>query len=249
MTNQPLAPGSTIGIFGGGQLGRMLSIAAANLGFRTHIYCDQKDQPAAQLANQTTVAPYDDMPALEKFAALIDVATFEFENIPTEALEYIASHTRLAPAPNSLKATRDRLVEKQFIERLGIPVAPFVDIEPNKGWDHAEIKAISDKINFPAILKTRRFGYDGKGQTKLNAPDELASAIAKLDNTPAILEQMINFERELSIIATRSHNGDIAFYDLTENVHEHGILRHINSARQRRPKHHYNRPDIRQSHC
>ena len=200
MTNQPLAPGSTIGIFGGGQLGRMLSIAAANLGFRTHIYCDQKDQPAAQSANHTTVAPYDDIPALEKFAALIDVATFEFENIPTEALEYIASHTRLAPAPNSLKATRDRLVEKQFIERLGIPVAPFKDIKTD---GEPDLDEITKAIKFPAILKTRRFGYDGKGQTKLNSPDELASAIAKLGNTPAILEQMINFERELSTIATR----------------------------------------------
>ena len=221
MGKEPLAPGATIGILGGGQLGRMLCVASANLGFNTHIFCDQKNQPAEQLATRTTIAPYDDLDALKAFSNDVDVATFEFENIPTEALEYISSHTRLAPGSNALKATRDRLVEKEFIQSLGIPVAPFIDIKPGVEPDFDEI---ANKIKYPAILKTRRFGYDGKGQIKCENAGDLANAIQAFNGAPAILEEMIRFERELSTIATREENGKIQFYDLTENVHEGGIL-------------------------
>jgi len=221
MSNKPLAPGATIGILGGGQLGRMLATASASLGFRTHIFCDQENEPAAEVATRTTIAPYDDLEALRTFSNDIDVATFEFENIPTEALEYISSHTRLAPGANSLKATRDRLVEKEFIQGLGIPVAPFIDIEPGAEPDFDEI---ANKIKYPAILKTRRFGYDGKGQIKCENAGDLANAIQAFNGTPAILEEMIHYERELSIIATREQSGNIQFYDLTENVHTGGIL-------------------------
>ena len=198
MSHTPLRPGSTIGILGGGQLGRMLAMAAANLGFRSHIFCDTQGQPACQVASRTTVASYDDRDALNRFSADIDVATFEFENIPTEALEFIATHTRLAPNADALKATRDRLVEKEFIKGLGIPVAPFLDIEPGVPPDLDEIARI---IKFPALLKTRRFGYDGKGQIKLDKPAELTDALVQMNHAPAIIEEMIAFERELSIIA------------------------------------------------
>lgn len=221
MTVSPLHPGSTIGILGGGQLGRMLAMAAAEIGFRSHIFCDADGQPASQVATRMTIAPYDDKSALKAFAADIDIATFEFENIPAEALEFISTHTRLAPNANALKATRDRLVEKNFIAGLGVPVAPFIDIVPGKP---ADLKEISSKIKFPALLKTRRFGYDGKGQIKLDALDEVPAALDRLNARPAIIEEMIPFERELSIIGVRDREGTIHFYDLTENNHDGGIL-------------------------
>ena len=228
MVDLPLPPGSTIGIFGGGQLGRMLAMAAADLGFVSHIYCDAEGSCASQVAARTTVAGYDDLAALRSFASAIDVATFEFENIPTEALEFISSHTRLAPGANTLKATRDRLVEKEFIEGLGIAVAPFVDIDllgSHNPDPDTDFDKISNRIRFPALLKSRRFGYDGKGQIRVSSIDELRAAVDDLGNTPSIIEEIISFECELSVIAVRDGAGAMLFYDLTENNHEGGILR------------------------
>ncbi len=241
MADLPLKPGSTIGIFGGGQLGRMLAMAAAELGFATHIYCDHDGSPASQVATRTSVAAYDDMAALERFAGSIDVASFEFENIPTEALEFISAHTRLAPGANTLDTTRDRLVEKEFVAGLGIPVAPFVNIGEELDLDLDEI---GDKIRFPALMKSRRFGYDGKGQVRVVSPGEIHAAWESLDRAASILEEIIPFEREFSTVAVRDDGGEMLFYDLTENDHEGGILRRAQVPAAAPPEIHEKARDI-----
>jgi 5-(carboxyamino)imidazole ribonucleotide synthase len=215
-----LGPGSVIGILGGGQLGRMLSVAAARLGFRSHIFEPGSNPPAGHVADKVTTAGYDDIQALTRFAQSVDVITFEFENIPTAALDILQTHTPIRPGREALRISQDRLSEKEFLQGLGLQTAPFADIS-----DLAGLTAALKRIGTPAILKTRRLGYDGKGQVRLNHTDEAASALTGMNGAPAILEGFIKFSFEVSVIAARGLEGDIACFDPGENVHQNGILR------------------------
>jgi 5-(carboxyamino)imidazole ribonucleotide synthase len=213
-----LPTGSTIGILGGGQLGRMLSVAASRLGYKTHIY-EPGAAPAGDVAAKVTQGSYDDLDALAAFAASVDLITYEFENIPADALDVLSDTTPLYPSRRALEVSQDRLTEKTFLTGIGLTTAPFAPV------DSAEdlAKAIA-QIGTPAILKTRRFGYDGKGQARILSPDDADRAFADMAGAPAILEGFIDFNREISVIAARGRDGAIACYDPGENVHEHGIL-------------------------
>lgn len=215
----PLPLGGTIGILGGGQLGRMLSVAASRLGFKTHIFEPGANPPAADVAHALTTAAYDDHAALTAFAQTCDIVTFEFENIPTAALDVIEAHATIRPGREALRISQDRLTEKTFLQELGLQVAPFADIP-----DAAAMDAAMQSIGGPSILKTRRFGYDGKGQARLRNPDDAASALADMNGAPAILEGFVDFTHEVSVIAARSPQGDVACFDPGENVHRDGIL-------------------------
>jgi 5-(carboxyamino)imidazole ribonucleotide synthase len=214
-----LPPGSTIGILGGGQLGRMLALAAAELGFRTHIYCPEKDSPAFDVAARHTVAAYADAAELERFARAVDAVTLEFENVPVESLRLCERFADVAPGPAALEITQDRLAEKNYMNRLGIATAPFADVASREDLAEA-LRA----IGCPAILKTRRFGYDGKGQVRINRPGDADEAWAAMEGQPCILEGFVRFEREVSVIATRTRTGGFAPFDVTENEHRHHIL-------------------------
>ena len=216
---EALKTGATIGILGGGQLGRMLSVAAARLGFRTHIFEPGANPPAGDVAHALTTAGYDDVDALTAFAKSVDIVTFEFENIPTDALDVIENITPIRPNREALRTSQDRLVEKQFLEGLGLTVAPFADIA-----NAADLDAAMTTIGAPSILKTRRFGYDGKGQSRLRSADDAAGALADMAGNPAVLEGFVNFTAEVSVIAARSPSGEVACFDPGENVHRDGIL-------------------------
>jgi 5-(carboxyamino)imidazole ribonucleotide synthase len=218
MTN-PLPTGATIGILGGGQLGRMLSAAASRLGLRTHIFEPGANPPAADVAHAVTTAGYDDAAALTAFAQSVDLVTYEFENIPTQALDIIEAITPIHPNRRALCTSQDRLVEKEFLQSIGLTVAPFADVT-----DAASLDAAIAEISTPAILKTRRFGYDGKGQSRLMSANDAASAIADMAGAPAVLEGFVDFTVEISIIAARNPQGEVACYDPGENVHRNGIL-------------------------
>ncbi|MCG7519409.1 5-(carboxyamino)imidazole ribonucleotide synthase [Ruegeria sp. Ofav3-42] len=218
MTNM-LAPGARIGILGGGQLGRMLSVAASRLGFATHIFEPGANPPAGQVADRVTTAAYDDEHALKAFAESVDVITYEFENIPTEALDLLEAHRPIRPGREALRVSQDRLTEKNFLAGLGLKTAPFADIS-----DLDSLKAAIDQIGTPAILKTRRFGYDGKGQARLRSPEDAEAALADMAGAPAILEGFVTFSHEVSVIAARGLDGQVACFDPGENVHRDGIL-------------------------
>ncbi len=216
---EALKTGATIGILGGGQLGRMLAVAAARLGFRTHIFEPGANPPAGDVAHTLTTAGYDDVDALTAFAKSVDIVTFEFENIPTDALDVIENIAPIRPNREALRTSQDRLVEKQFLEGLGLTVAPFADIA-----NAADLEAAITTIGAPSILKTRRFGYDGKGQSRLRSADDAAGALADMAGNPAVLEGFVNFTAEVSVIAARSPSGEVACFDPGENVHRDGIL-------------------------
>ena len=215
-----LAPGAVIGILGGGQLGRMLALAAARLGLRCHIYEPGPDCPASQVAWRTTTAPYEDAGALRAFAASVDVVTYEFENVPAEALDLIEAEVPIRPGRRALAVSQDRLAEKEFLSSLGLATAPFANVETA-----ADLDAALARIGTPAILKTRRLGYDGKGQARIVAQNDAPAALAAMQGAPAILEGFVTFAREVSVIAARGLDGSVAAYDPGENVHEDGILR------------------------
>ncbi|MHA7875013.1 5-(carboxyamino)imidazole ribonucleotide synthase [Roseivivax sp.] len=220
MSDTPLPQGATIGILGGGQLGRMLSVAAARLGLKTHVYEPGAEPPAAHVAHRLTTAPYEDAAALTAFAESVDVITYEFENVPTEALDRLGALKPIRPGREALRVSQDRLVEKQFLADLGLAVAPFADVA---GPD--DLPAALEAAGTPGILKTRRFGYDGKGQARISAPEEAEAALAELNGAPAILEGFVDFSREVSVIAARGIDGEVACFDPGENLHEGGILR------------------------
>jgi 5-(carboxyamino)imidazole ribonucleotide synthase len=220
-----LSPGATIGILGGGQLGRMLAMAALKLGLRTHIFAPEAAAPAYDAAAGRTVAAFDDEPALARFAEAVDVATFEFENVPTTTVEFLAGRVAVRPGVRALALTQDRLTEKTFLRDLGLKTAPFVRVE-DAG---ALVRAVAE-LGRPAILKTRRFGYDGKGQSLIREGSNVAAVHRTLGTAPMILEGFVSFEREVSVVAARSLEGEIVAYDLCENEHEHHIL-----ARTRAP--------------
>ncbi len=210
----------TIGIIGGGQLGRMLAMAAARLNFRTIVLEPQADCPAAQVANEQIVAAYDDAPALAELAKRSDVVTYEFENVPVSAAGELASQVAVYPPPKALEMAQDRLTEKQFINGCGIPTALFHAVDSQADLE----KALAD-FGGQGVLKTRRLGYDGKGQRVYrSAADSAEGGYAALGNVPLILESFVSFEREISIIAARGSDGTIACYDPAENIHRNGIL-------------------------
>ncbi len=229
--NEPLAPGAVIGILGGGQLGRMLSMAAARLGFACHVFEPAPAPPAAQVAARLSTASYEDRAALHAFAQSVDLITYEFENIPAAALDMLEDLRPIRPGRRALAISQDRLDEKRFLRELGLQTAPFAQVD-----DAASLKRALEQVGTPAILKTRRMGYDGKGQARINTPDEGAVALAALDGSPAILEGFVAFEREISVIGARGTDGQIACYDPGENLHEAGLLRrtrvpaHISNA-------------------
>lgn len=214
-----LATGSTIGILGGGQLGRMLSVAASRLGFKTHIYEPGAQPPAADVAHRVTTAAYDDNAALTAFAASVDVITYEFENIPTDALDVLEALKPIRPSREALRVSQDRLTEKSYLSALDLQTAPFADIT-----DAASMAAAIESIGTPGILKTRRMGYDGKGQARVLSPDQAEPARAQMQGAPAIYEGFIDFEFEVSVIAARGPSGEVSCYDPGENIHKDGIL-------------------------
>ncbi|MSO71041.1 MAG: 5-(carboxyamino)imidazole ribonucleotide synthase [Alphaproteobacteria bacterium] len=215
-----IAPGGTIGILGGGQLGRMTTLAAARLGYRTHVFCQRADEPGAQIASARTLAPFTDEAALAAFAAAVDVVTFEFENIPVETLIALAKRTPVRPSPTVLAISQDRLVEKEFLAGSGFLTAPFAEVE-----DDAQLAAADARIGRPSILKTSRHGYDGKGQVRLALGDDAGAAWRTLGRAPAVLEGFVRFSTEASVIVARGLDGKTVAFDVTENRHEGGILR------------------------
>jgi 5-(carboxyamino)imidazole ribonucleotide synthase len=216
---KPLLQGATIGILGGGQLGRMLSVAASRLGFKSHIFEPGANPPAGQVADAVTTAPYSDLDALAAFAKSVDVITFEFENIPAQALDAVEKLRPVLPARNALATSQDRIVEKEFLSGLGLKVAPYANVETTD-----DLTAAVASVGTPSILKTRRFGYDGKGQFRLKSPDDATKAWDALGNTPCVLEGFIEFSHEVSVIGARSQSGEVVCYDPGQNVHRDGIL-------------------------
>jgi 5-(carboxyamino)imidazole ribonucleotide synthase len=214
-----LAPGAVIGIVGGGQLGRMIALAAARLGYRCHVLTPEQDSPAAQVTNLATVAPYHDEAAALRFAGAVDVITMEFENLPVDALEAMARHRPVRPAPQVLATCQDRRREKEFLDRIGVPTAAHVAV------DSAEMlaRALSE-IGRPAILKSARWGYDGKGQARIGGDTEPALAWAEAGAGDCVLERLIDFEREISVITARGLDGAQASYVPVENRHRDQIL-------------------------
>lgn len=220
----PLAPGATIGIMGGGQLGRMLAIAAARLGYRAHVFTPEPGAPASLVSAGTTVAPYDDRDSLARFAERVDVVTFEFENVGLDSFEVVEARVPIRPSRAVLAIAQDRIAEKTFLNGIDVPTARWAPIR-----SRAEVEAALDAVGLPAVVKTARFGYDGKGQAVLRAPDDLAPALARLAPAdrpfPALIaEAFVPFAREVSVLVARDPAGRLAAFDVVENRHRDGIL-------------------------
>src|SRR5699024_3144615 len=216
----PLPPGSSIGILGSGQLGRMLALAARPFGYDVHVYApDAHGSPAAAVADSAVQADYTDRDALRRFGQLCDAVTVEFENIPADTLKILAEYTHVRPGVRSLHICQNRLREKQFLVDAGLPVAPFRRVSTPE-----ELEDAVAEIGFPAVLKTGGFGYDGKGQLLLHGPDDLAEAPSILDAGEAVLEAFVDFSSEVSVIAARSASGETGSYGLFHNVHRNHIL-------------------------
>lgn len=216
---EALGPGATLGILGGGQLGRMLAMAAARLGFHAHAYDPVAGSPAFEVCGRFTCAGWGDAGALRGFAASVDVVTYEFENVPPEALDLIEAAAPIRPGRRSLATSRDRLHEKEFLRSLGLDVAPFAAVD-----GPGDIAGAAAAVGLPAILKSRTGGYDGRGQARVADMAEAVAAAEAL-GAPGVLEGVVAFEREASVIAARGLDGSVAAYDPGENVHAHGILR------------------------
>jgi 5-(carboxyamino)imidazole ribonucleotide synthase len=215
-----LQPGDTIGILGGGQLGRMLAMAAARLGLRCQVFSPDPDSPAFDVVLNATCAEYADVEALELFANDVDVITYEFENVPAASAMILAARRPVLPDQKILETTQDRLAEKDFVKRLGIGTADYADVS-----SAASLRVAIAKIGPPAVLKTRRFGYDGKGQAIIREGDDPDQVWQDLATKSAILEAFIPFEREISVIAARSATGQVECFDVTENEHSDHILK------------------------
>jgi 5-(carboxyamino)imidazole ribonucleotide synthase len=216
---QALPPGSTIGILGAGQLGRMLAVAAAQLGFKCHIYSDVPG-PAADVAVSTTIAPFEDLDRITAFAETTDVVTYEFENVPLEAAAAVARVRPVRPGHNALEVAQDRLKEKQFVASLGLPIAPFAAVD-----GPADFAAAMESVGLPSILKTRRLGYDGKGQAWLRTDNCLPRAFEIIGEAPATLEALVRFKFEVSVLLVRDGDSKTLTYDIPQNHHDGGILR------------------------
>ena len=226
----PVPPGGTIGIIGGGQLGRMLALAAARLGLKTAVYNDTSDAPAFQVTQTSVAAPYEDLDALARFADACDAVTFEFENLPAHAIAHLAEHVPVRPGARALAVTQDRLSEKSFVETLGLKTAPFFEVSSAR-----EAADAFDKLAGLGILKTRRFGYDGKGQAKVTNRQEAVTAFENFKGAPSILEGFVDFVCEASLVAARGEAGQFAAYDPPENEHENHILRRSTVPSRLRP--------------
>ncbi|MGD9839670.1 MAG: 5-(carboxyamino)imidazole ribonucleotide synthase [Afipia sp.] len=216
-----LKPGDTIGILGGGQLGRMLALAAARLGLKTQIFSPDPDSPAFDVVQNATCAEYADVEALELFASDVSVITYEFENIPSSTAMILSARRPVLPDPKVLETTQDRLAEKDFVTKLGIATARYADVSSAQ-----DLKVAIEKIGLPAVLKTRRFGYDGKGQAVVREGDDPDKVWADLETRSAILEAFVPFEREVSVVAARGAGGEVVCYDVTENEHRDHILKY-----------------------
>ena len=214
-----IAPGSTIGILGGGQLGRMLVLAAANMGYRAHVFAPEAELPAGDVAAFVTRAAYDDLAALDAFAAAVDVVTYEFENVPVAAVDRLAARVPVRPGARALEIAQDRLAEKTFITGLGGTPAAFRAVA-----SEAELVTALTEIGTPAVLKTRRMGYDGKGQARIANPGDAAAAWAAITGAPAIVEAHVAFTGEFSVILARGDDGATAVYDVPHYRHDDGIL-------------------------
>ncbi len=217
-SHSTVSPGDTIGILGGGQLGRMLAVAAAKLGLKAHIFAPEPDSPAFEVAALRTVADYRDEAALARFAASVSLCTYEFENVPAETAAILSVHGPVRPNSRSLQTSQDRLVEKQFLRDLGLVTAPFMAVD-----DPGALARAVSQLGRPSILKTRRFGYDGKGQAMVREGTDLAAAFRSLGQA-SILEGIVPFSREVSLVGARGLDGSFAAYDLNENDHSGGIL-------------------------
>ena len=213
-----IPPGSTIGIVGGGQLGRMLAMAAAQLGYKCHIFDPHERPCAADVAAEFTRAAYDDRAALEAFGAAVDVVTYEFENLPVEPLAVLGD--KLHPGTRSLAVAQDRAEEKRFIEGTGARVAPWRAVSIID-----DVTSAVEELGVPVVLKTRRYGYDGKGQAWIRSPDEAGTAWDSVGHEPAVAEAGVEFEAEFSVIVARWADGRTTFWDSADNVHREGILR------------------------
>ena len=215
-----IAPGGTLGILGGGQLGRMLALAAAPLGYRCHVFSPEPGGPAAQVSAAETVAAYDDAAALDAFGRAVDAVTVEFENVPAAALEQLTGQVPVRPGPRSLRIAQNRIAEKDFVRALGLETTPYAAVE-----DEAGASAADARIGRPALLKTQTLGYDGKGQVPLAAGNDLLAAWrGTLGGRPAILEALAPIEREVSAVVARAADGAVASFDAVENRHVGGIL-------------------------
>jgi 5-(carboxyamino)imidazole ribonucleotide synthase len=211
---------ATIGILGGGQLGRMLALAAARLGFRCHVFAPSPDSPAFDVVHRVTCADYTDTEALDRFAGDVDVVTYEFENVPAETAAFLAARVAVVPDPTILATTQDRLAEKNFVTGLGIPTAAFAEVS-----SPSDLRAAVERIGRPAVLKTRRFGYDGKGQVTIKNGTDPEVAWREAGAQPCILEAFIPFQREVSVVAARGQTGVVECFDVTENEHRDHILK------------------------
>jgi 5-(carboxyamino)imidazole ribonucleotide synthase len=216
---RPLGPDATIGILGGGQLGRMLALAAARLGLRCHVFCPDAHSPAFDVVHSVTEADYLDMAALDRFAADVDVVTYEFENVPAETATFLSARKPVLPDPRVLATTQDRLTEKEFVKSLGIETAKFARVDSADG-----LTASLAAVGRPAVLKTRRFGYDGKGQIMIRNGGDPAM-FEELGGQAQILEAFVPFEREISVVAVRGQDGAIECFDVIENEHQDHILK------------------------
>ena len=214
-----LAPGATIGILGSGQLGRMLAMAALKLGLRCHIYAPESDAPAYDAASERTVAAFDDEAALARFADAVDVITYEFENVPIGCVEFLEKRKPVRPGARALAVTQDRLAEKTFLRDLGLATAPFCAVP-----DAAALAPALAEIGRPAVLKTLRLGYDGKGQAMIREGSDLPALHRGLGGGPMILEGFVAFDCEASVVVARSLEGAMVAYDLCENEHDRHIL-------------------------
>ena len=215
-----LSPGNTIGILGGGQLGRMLALAAYRLGMKVHILCPDSDCPAFAVTPHKTIASYTDQAALTCFADAVDVVTYEFENVPATTAQFLAQRKQLRPGARALAIAQDRLEEKTFLSGIGVPVADYLAVT-----SPTDLLEAINSIGTPAVLKTTRLGYDGKGQVVIRSADEAAAAFDVLSPKPLVLERYVPFTREISVVAARGADGSVRAYEPAENRHVGGILR------------------------
>src|SRR5262245_12304664 len=216
---QIIQPGSIIGILGGGQLGRMTAMAAARLGYRCHIFCPDRDAPASAVAAQTTVAAYDDQAALQRFAAAVDVVTFEFENVPSSAGDTLAALKPTRPDPRILHLTQQRLREKNFLTSINVPVTRYLEVAHKEA-----LRQAVQALGRPCVLKSASFGYDGKGQVRIDPETDLGPVWQQMGGELAILESFVDFQRAISVVIARGHDGAMAMYAPVENQHRNHIL-------------------------
>ena len=214
-----ILPGSTIGVFGSGQLGRMFAIEARKMGYRVHTFSPDNDTPTGQVADYETSADYNDLDAVRDFARSVDVVTFEFENVPSKTVEAAAGHVGVFPKGEILHTTQNRLREKTFLSGNGFPVAPFRHIRTA-----GDLSLAVEEIGTPSVLKTAGFGYDGKGQAKIRSAEDMEAAFAGLNGSEAVLEGFIDFEKEVSVVCARDRHGNFTHYGVIENSHANHIL-------------------------